>query len=146
MSQSHTRKRLVKSPKFLIYDLGVRRIAAGEGCNIPEKYMGDLFEQWVGLELLRFLRMFPQKSSLLFWRDQSGAEVDWVVEKENKYIPVEVKWSKDPNLRDTRHLEKFLEEYPNASKGYVVCRVPRAQKLSDSIQAIPWRDIESILK
>lgn len=36
LSQSHTRKKLIKSPKFLIYDLGVRRIAAGEGRDIPD--------------------------------------------------------------------------------------------------------------
>ncbi|SCA63514.1 Uncharacterized protein SCG7109_AQ_00120, partial [Chlamydiales bacterium SCGC AG-110-M15] len=48
LSQSRTRKRLIKSPKFLIYDMGVRRVTAGEGMDVPDKYMGELFEQWVG--------------------------------------------------------------------------------------------------
>lgn len=146
LSHSRTRKKLIKSPKFLIYDLGVRRVAAGEGRDIPEKYMGYLFEQWVGLELLRLLRTSPQKSSLLFWRDQSGAEVDWVVDKENRYTPVEVKWTKDPSARDARHVHTFVEEYSNSSKGYVICRIPRAQKLTDLVTALPWRELHTVLE
>jgi uncharacterized protein len=146
LSQSHTRKKLIKSPKFLIYDLGVRRIAAGEGRDIPDKYMGNLFEQWVGLELLRLMRTAPQKSSLLFWRDQAGVEVDWIVEKENHYTPVEVKWTKNPSSRDARHVQAFIEEYSNSSRGYVICRIPQAQKLTDTVTALPWRELHKILE
>ena len=146
LSQSRTRKKLIKSPKFLIYDLGVRRIAAGEGRDIPDKYMGDLFEQWVGLELLRLMRTAPQKSSLLFWRDQAGAEVDWIVEKENQYTPVEVKWTDNPSSRDARHVHAFIEEYSNSSRGYVICRIPRAQKLTDTVTALPWRELHTVLE
>ncbi|NGX55350.1 MAG: hypothetical protein KR126chlam2_00984 [Chlamydiae bacterium] len=146
LSQSRTRKKLIKSPKFLIYDLGVRRIAAGEGRDIPDKYMGDLFEQWVGLELLRLMRTVPQKSSLLFWRDQAGAEVDWIVEKENQYTPVEVKWTENPSSRDARHVHAFIKEYSNSSQGYVICRIPRAQKLTDTITALPWRELHTVLE
>lgn len=146
LSQSRTRKKLIKSPKFLIYDLGIRRIAAGEGRDIPDRYMGDLFEQWVGLELLRQMRTSPQKSSLLFWRNQAGAEVDWIVEKENQYIPVEVKWTENPNSSDARHIHTFIEEYRNSSKGYVICRIPRAQKLTNKVLALPWKELHVVLE
>jgi len=145
LSQSRTRKRLIKSPKYLIYDLGVRRVAAGEGHDIPDKYMGNLFEQWVGLELLRMMRTVPQKRSLLFWRDQSGAEVDWIIQKESLYTPVEVKWTKNPSSRDARHVETFIDEYPNSSQGYVICRIPRAQKVTDRVTALPWKELHTIL-
>ncbi len=146
LSHSRTRKKLIKSPKFLIYDLGVRRLAAGEGLDVPDKYMGDLFEQWVGLELLRQIKTSPKKCSLLFWRDTTGAEVDWVVGKENRYVPVEVKWTKNPRTQDARHLKTFLEEYPNSSHGYVICRIPRAQKLAENITALPFQDLPLILE
>jgi len=146
LSQSRTRKKLIKSPKLLIYDLGVRRIAAGEGRDIPDKYMGDLFEQWVGLELLRLLRTTPQRSSLLFWRDQAGVEVDWIVERENQYTPVEVKWTENPSSGDARHIHAFIEEYSNSSRGYVICRIPRAQKLTDTVTALPWRELHTVLE
>lgn len=146
LSHSHTRKRLIKSPKFLMYDLGVRRVAAGEGDKLPEPYMGHLFEQWVALELLRLLRLKVQKSTLLFWRDQAGAEVDWIVERENRYTPVEVKWTEHPVLSHARHLHTFLEEYPQSAKGYVICRIPRAQKLSDRVIALPWQELPRVVE
>lgn len=145
LSQSHTRKKLIKSPKFLIYDLGVRRIAAGEGRDIPDKYMGALFEQWVGLEILRQMRAVPTKSTLMFWRNQAGAEIDWVIDHKNNYIPVEVKWTENPREHDARHVQAFIDEYPNSTCGYVVCRIPRAQKLTNNVTAIPWKDIHKIL-
>ncbi len=145
LSQSRTRKKLIKSPKFLIYDLGVRRIAAGEGRDIPDKYMGDLFEQWVGLELLRLMRTTPQKGSLLFWRDQAGAEVDWIIERESQYIPVEVKWKENPSPRDARHVQTFINEYSNSSRGYVICRIPRAQKLTETVTALPWSELTTVI-
>ncbi len=146
LSHSRTRKKLIKSPKFLIYDLGVRRIAAGEGCDIPEKYMGDLFEQWVGLELLRLTRTFPQKGALFFWRDQAGAAVDWVLEKENRYTPIEVKWTENPSARDARHVDTFIKEYSNSRQGYVICRIPRAQKLTDFVTALPWEKLYTVFE
>lgn len=145
LSKSRSRKKLIKSSKFLIYDLGVRRISAEEGRDIPDKYMGDLFEQWVGLELLRQMRTLPIKSSLLFWRDQSGAKIDWIVERENRYIPIEVKWTKNPRISDTRHLHTFIKEYSNSSHGYLICRIQRAQKLTDSVIALPWKELDKIL-
>lgn len=92
------------------------------------------------------MRTAPQKSSLLFWRDQTGAKVDWIIEKERQYTPIEVKWTENPSARDARHILTFIEEYSNSSKGYVICRIPRAQKLTDNITALPWQEIHLILE
>lgn len=144
LTHSLTRKRLIKSPKFILYDLGVRRLAAREGTSFPEKYMGSLFEQWVGLELLHMLRLYPERSQLMFWRDADGVEVDWIIERHNEYIPIEVKWTENPHPGDAKHLKTFLNEYPQAKIGYVVSRVNRRQKLAERIFAIPWQELPTI--
>lgn len=145
LTQSLTRKKLTKSPRFILYDLGVRRLAAREGVSLPEKYMGMLFEQWVGLELIHMLRTHPERSQVMYWRDADGPEVDWVIEKQNEYTPIEVKWTENPHPGDAKHLKVFLKEYSNAKNGYVICRVDRRQKLADRIFAIPWQEISSII-
>jgi predicted AAA+ superfamily ATPase len=145
LTQSLTRKRLTKSPKFLLYDLGVRRLAAGEGLSLPDKYLGVLFEQWVGLELIHMLRIQPERSQVMYWRDLEGPEVDWVIVRHNEYIPIEVKWTENPHPGDAKHLRIFLDEYPSTKFGYVVCRVNRRQKLSDRIFAIPWEETTTII-
>ncbi len=139
-SQSTSRKKLMKSPKYLFFDLGVRRIAAGEGIQpTPERY-GEWFEQWVGLELLRMARHSPD-CKVMYWRDPDGPEVDWLFKKGSKWIPIEVKWTDHPIPSHAKHLETFIEEYPRLAKeGIVVCRVPKRRKLSENVIAVPWNE------
>jgi predicted AAA+ superfamily ATPase len=107
--------------------------------------MGRLFEQLVGLELVRHCRLSERRIQLRFWRDLSGPEVDWVLEGEDELIPIEVKWTESPSRRDTRHLETFLEEYDEASTGYVICRAPRRVKLRRDILAVPWNEVGTLV-
>lgn len=139
LSQSKTRKRLIKTPKYAMFDLGVRRLAAKEGIGLPAEHMGYLFEEFVGLELIRLLRLSDATAKVYFWQDANGPEVDWVIERQGQYIPIEVKWTDSPKAKDARHLKVFLDEYSNAEVGYIVCQTPRPLKISDNIQAIPWQ-------
>lgn len=71
--------------------------------------------------------------------------MDWVVEKENALVPVEVKWTSSPSEKDCRHLRIFLSEY-KSPKGFLVCRTPRRLKLDDKIDAIPWQEIPELVR
>jgi hypothetical protein len=124
--------------------MGVRRVAAREGTKPCRERYGSLFEQFVGLELIRSGRLSGKNTRILFWRDPDGPELDWVIERENEYIPIEVKWTDAPSKRDIKHLHTFLREYKNAKSGYVVCRTPRRLKLDKDIYAIPWQEIDSL--
>lgn len=144
ITKSQTRKRLTTSPKFIIFDCGVRRIGAKEGTSLPREKMSQLFEQWVGLELRRMLRAKLSLAEVKFWRDHAGPEVDWVIEDQNQYLPIEVKWTDTPKLADAKHLIKFMQEY-NAPKGFIICRTPEPLYLTNQIMAVPWHQLEQIL-
>ncbi len=134
------RKNLLSTPKFLIFDLGVRHAAAGltPSTDVVRADPGRYFEQWVGLELWRRLQYLGE-GALYHQRTKDGAEVDYIVEHKGRLIPIEVKWTERPSLSDARHLMTFLEEKPKlARQGYVVCRCPRRLALSDRITALPW--------
>jgi uncharacterized protein len=146
LSESRTRKKLTKSPRYLFFDLGVRRAAADEGRRLPARVLGALFEQFVGLELLRATREASTPLQLRFWRDPDGPEVDWIVTGDDGWVPVEVKWSEAPAERDARHLQTFLSEYPKAREGFVVCRTPRRFKLTPKITAVPWQEIHRLVE
>ncbi len=139
------RRKLIKSAKYIFFDLGVRRLAADEGSKLPIRYMGSLFEQWVGLELIRCARLSEKRARVYFWRDANGPEVDWVLETEGSYIPIEVKWTNNPTNADIKHLELFSQEYEETTTAYVVCQVPRKIKLAHNIYALPWQEIDSLL-
>jgi len=146
ISQSRTRKKLTRASRFLLFDLGVRRLCAREGGRLLPSRLGELFEQFVGLELIRYARLAKPGTKIRFWRDPDGPEVDWVIEKEGRFVPIEVKWTKTPRPKDLRHLKVFLEEYPQASKGYLVCQTPRKVKLAANIWAWPWQDINLLIE
>ena len=66
-TKSVTRKKLVRSPIYLFFDLGLRRLAAGEQTNLPQMHLGALFEQFVGLEMILWARLQEKKTSIFFW-------------------------------------------------------------------------------
>lgn len=145
LTQSKTRKKLTKSEKYLFFDLGVRRLAAHEGIKPPRDTMGMLFEQFIGLELLRSVHIKGRGAKIRFWRDPDGPEVDWVVDENGIYTPMEVKWTENPAMSDIRHLEVFLSEYKSAKSGFLICQVPRKAKLSEKVTALPWQSIDEVL-
>lgn len=120
----------------------MRRVAAREEAPLRRETAGFIFEQFVGLELVRMARCFSSAWRLHFWQDPDGPEVDWVLAKGREYVPIEVKWTDSPSAPDIRHLQVFLNEYSNAR--LVVCRTPRIVQLERRIQAIPWQELPAL--
>jgi len=144
ISESKTRHRLSKAQKYLFFDLGVRRVAAREGTRPPLKYLGHLFEQFIGIELIRQARLTSQRSRIRYWRDLNGPEVDWIIDQPDRLIPIEVKWTDAPSKDDAKHLKLFINEYKQAEKGYIICRTPNTMKISDQVTAISWKNLEEV--
>lgn len=139
ISKSQSRSRLSKSSKYCLFDMGIRRVGAREGTAVSREQMGHLFEHYIGLELRRLCRGYSHVR-VKFWRDANGPEVDWILDAGTDFIPIEVKYSETPSLKDTRHVQTFMREYPS-SHGYVVCQTPYPYALTDSITAIPWWEL-----
>lgn len=144
ITQSSSRQRLTKADKYLFFDLGVKRICSREGSQLSEKTLADLFEQFVGMELLRYLRLFSLEGKLRYWRDHNGPEVDYVIDIHNRYIPIEVKWTARPDYGDAEHLHLFLQEYDCYDKAYIICRCSQKLKISDRVIALPWQELPSL--
>ena len=144
ITASATRKKLTQSPKYLFFDMGVRRLCAKEGATLHPSMRGKLFEQFVGLELIRYTRLFNHAARIRFWRDPAGPEIDWVIEQENTFIPIEVKYTDKPSINDAKHLITFLKEYPQAKKAYIVCQTKNPVKITASITAISWQELSSL--
>ncbi len=145
ITNSASRHRLTKADKYLFFDLGVRRLCAREGNKLSMQSLSHLFEQFVGMELLRYLRLFTLNGKLRYWRDHNGPEVDYVIDIHNKYIPIEVKWTTKPDAKDIIHLELFLKEYDCYETAYIVCQCKNKLKLSERVIALPWQEMSVIL-
>lgn len=137
-TKSTTRKRLTKSNKYLYFDLGVRRLCAKEGTQPTREHRGHLFEQFVGLELIRHKNLTQGVEEIYYWRDYNGVEVDYILEFNGQLIPIKVKYSNKPHVKMINHLTTFIEEHPQAHKGYVICNCDIPQQISETVSALPW--------
>ncbi len=145
ITNGSTKRRLIKSPKYLFFDLGIRRACANEGVQLPQKILGDLFEHYVGNELVFRSQLISPHIKVKYWRDAAGPEIDYVLDIANRYVPIEVKWSDQPSSADARHLKRFIEEY-DAQEAYIICRTPQRYKIADKIKVIPWQEIGLLLQ
>jgi len=134
------RKSLLSTERFLFFDLGVRNAAAELPLEaaLAKADPGPLFEQWVGIELWKRLQ-YLGGGKLHYLRTKAGAEVDFIIARERKLVPIEVKWTENPALPDARHLLAFLAENPKHAKhGYLICRCRHPLALHEKITALPW--------
>lgn len=119
----HTNKRteLVKSPKAFFLDSGFRNAVIKNFQpieNRPDK--GSLYENFVASELLKGCIEFK------YWRTKSMAEVDFVIEKNNNIIPIEIKSNlARPNF--TKSFLSFLEKY-KPKKSFILSEKLFAEK------------------
>lgn len=136
-----SRKRVLTTPRFYLFDLGVRHAAAELPANrdLLKTQGGPLLEHWVAQELIARASYAGRGHRVTFWRTVDGVEVDFIYETPRGDLPIEVKWTERPRREDARHLELFLDKFADRSKrGVLVCRCERPQQLTDRVTAIPW--------
>ena len=146
MSRGHTKRRLIKSPRHLFFDLGVRRACSNEGVPLPHSLIAHVFEHYIGNELYNNGQLLSSQVKIKYWRDSAGPEVDFVLEHAQRLTPIEVKWSEAPREKDARHVMRFLSEYPAAERGYIICRTPARYRVNDHVLAIPWQETGRLLE
>ncbi|MBU4174135.1 MAG: ATP-binding protein [Actinobacteria bacterium] len=124
--QANIAKRLVKTPKLYFNDTGMACSLAGvDGWATLEKsgLSGRMLETWVSGELRKTLPFLDAPVRLMFWREQHGGEVDFVLEKGMRLAGVEVKSSESVTSADLKGPESFLEATSDKS-GIVVVLHP----------------------
>jgi predicted AAA+ superfamily ATPase len=140
----NARKRLLATPRYYFFDLGVRnavaRLPLEPGLIAAQK--GLLFEHAVMLELIRRVRALRRNYRVHFWRTAGGAEVDCVIDTGNHVVPIEIKAARRVRVSDVAGLVRFLGEYRSvARQGYVVTMGTHAEKLADNVLSIPWTEL-----
>jgi len=126
-------KRLIKTPKLYWADPGLALFLSGEepgGKHLENLVLADLIAWRDG----QFV-----KPEILYWRTVSDQEVDFVIERGHKLLPIEVKATARPSHHDVRHLKAFCEEYGSKVVGAVLLHTGNdAFWLGKDILAAPW--------
>ncbi|PKQ27986.1 MAG: ATPase [Candidatus Anoxymicrobium japonicum] len=104
-------KRLVKTPKVYFNDTGMAcHLVALTGWTALEKagLSGRMLETWVWGEIRKTLPLLDVPAEPMFWREQHGGEVDFVLERGTRLAGIEVKSSGSVTSADLKGSESFL--------------------------------------
>lgn len=105
-------KRLVKSPKLYFYDVGLASYLLGienEKQVFRDPLRGNLFENLVVAEVLKYRFNKGKKSNLYFYRDSTGLEIDLIYETGRNIYPIEIKSGATISEDFFKNLTKFIK-------------------------------------
>lgn len=127
-------KRLMKSPKLYWGDTGLAMHLSQE-----DEPRGAHLENLVLQDLLVWRDERRASAEILHWRTTTGEEVDFVIEADGAVLPIEVKATKRPRLRDAAHLRAFRAEYGRAARrGLLLHGGDSSEWLTSEVLAVPW--------
>lgn len=139
-------KRLVKMPKLYFCDTGLACSLLGitKASQLTlHPLKGSLFENYVIGELIkdRYNKNIP--FDLYFWRDNTGNEMDIVIDRGTFLYPIEIKAGKTVTSDYFKNLQ-FWSKTTGISEGTVIYAGDMLQKRSNGINVIPWNNLHEL--
>lgn len=133
------RKQQLKSSKFYLFDLGVKR-ALDRTLSLElssGQMIGPLFEHFIITEIYRLNEYQKKDFSLSYLATQGGLEVDLIVERPGeKTAFIEIKSSEIIQESHLKHLQALSKDYPDF-EFFCFCREKIARKVG-LIKILPW--------
>jgi predicted AAA+ superfamily ATPase len=104
---------------------------------------GSLFENYVIGELIkdRYNKNIP--FDLYFWRDNTGNEMDVVIDKGTHLYPIEIKAGKTVTSDYFKNLQ-FWKKITGSEEGTVIYAGDMVQKRSNGVTIIPWNTLQEL--
>jgi predicted AAA+ superfamily ATPase len=115
-------KRFVKSPKLFFTDSGV--LCHLLGLNSIEllrnsSHYGAILETFVFTELLKAVQYSESPTRLWHYRTSDQHEIDLLIERDGKVIPVEIKAAKTVRKKDFKHIEDLQSRNSTVKNGVI---------------------------
>lgn len=131
------KRRVIQTPKFYLFDVGVCGALAGKEKVLPRsEAFGRAFEHFLWQELRAYTHYSGRRFAISYWRTSSQFEVDFVLGKGE--LTVESRSSDHLSTHHLKGLRAFGEEYPQARR-IVVTREARKRITDDKIEIYPWQ-------
>jgi uncharacterized protein len=139
--------KVIRKPKVVLADTGLATHLLGfdrDGLNGFEAPLGQLFENYVAMELIKYLPNSSSAPKLFHFRDRDGVEVDFVLQTRRGAVAgVEVKASNSVSSSDFKGLRYLHAKLGDKFAGGVVLYtgdqvVPFGAKLWAAPMSILW--------
>lgn len=141
------RKVQKQSPKFYLFDMGVKR-SLQNMLNVPPEpqttEFGDAFESWFIRECFTLNHYNETDFTFSYLRTKDDVEVDLIIDRPGRStILLEIKSAERIDERHVKNLVHFKKDFPKAE---YICVGRVAQKqITQGITVLPWRDALSYI-
>ncbi len=145
---ANIKKRLVKSPKLYFYDVGLASYLLGiESLSHVEVHplRGNLFENLVVAELLKYRYNRGKRNNLNFYRDHQGNEVDVIYNIANQVLPIEIKAAETLTRDFFRSFGFFQKLFPNLIYGKALIYGGERRQMWNDIHIAPVGALTELL-
>lgn len=135
-------KRIRKSPKLYFLDVGLAAHLIGIQNDTQlqtHPLKGELFETFVVIEFLKNRYNRGQRSNLYYFRDNTGNEVDLILDNGFNPVPIEIKSAQTVSSNFFKGLDYFQKIKENISNSYLIMGNDIRQKRGEySIYGYPF--------
>jgi predicted AAA+ superfamily ATPase len=134
------RKRVVKSPKLYFTDTGIiaHILRESNPRALRNGIMGGaIFENAVVMDLVKANYGKGSPWQFYFYRDNNNVEVDLILLRGSKHIPLEIKLSRTPNDQMISGL-KSIKQLVKAEHSYLLSFRKESVTMADGIKAVHW--------
>lgn len=136
--QRKPKRRVIKSPKFYFFDVGICNQLLKRGrIDFGTELFGNAFESFIFQELLAHSHYSGENYRISYWRTASQIEVDFILG--DHQAAIEVKSSNRISSQHLNGLRAFAEEY-DFVKAVVVCCEPLSRVTHDGIHILPYEE------
>lgn len=139
-------KEINKSYTAYFNDLGLKNLISANYIQ-PDKRLnlGFDFQNFVFLDLHNKLQKM-QPYSINFWRSKDDAEVDFVLKKGEKVVPIECKFSDLKDSKFTRSLASFVDRY-SPEYAYVLNKsLEESEELDKTtVKFLPYYKVDEVV-
>ncbi len=136
--QKKPKRRTIAAPKFYFFDVGiVNTLLKRKSIEPGSINFGFAFEHFIFHELKTYSQYSGKKFPIHYWRTSSQFEVDFVLGDHE--VAVEVKSTDNVNLKHTKGLNAFSDEYKMKSR-IIVSLDPLPRTIGSGITVLPWRE------
>jgi predicted AAA+ superfamily ATPase len=134
--QKKPKRRVILSPKFYYFDLGIANTLLKRGHIEPgSESFGKAFEHFIYQEIYAHSHYSGLSYPISYWRTASQIEIDFVLGDHE--VAIEVKSTSNANPNHLKGLKSFAEEY-NVKKSILVTNDPMPRLVGD-IHILPWK-------
>lgn len=134
--QKRPKRRVILSPKFYFFDVGIAGYLLKRGKIIPgSEAFGKAFEHFLYHEIYSHSNYSDLNYPVSYWRTVSQAEVDFILGDHE--VAIEVKATEMAHAWHFKGLKTFAEEY-KVKRLILVSNDPYPRK-AEGIDILPWK-------